>query len=72
LLEVYGGFLATLHPGAWKEVEAMAKTKRKGFDFQIEPLIEAVGLKRVIDAAGLDRVIAAVGIDRVIKEKTAM
>jgi hypothetical protein len=67
LLRAYGGFLATLHPGVWKEVEAMAKTKRQRFDFQIEPLIEAVGLKRVVDAAGLDRVIETVGLDRVIK-----
>src|SRR5271166_1858672 len=63
---MYGGFLETFHPEAWKKVEAMAKTKRKGFDFHIEALIEAVGLKRVIDAAGLDRVIEAVGLDRVI------
>jgi hypothetical protein len=67
LLEMYGGFLTVLHPEAWKEVESMAKTKRKGFDFELEPLFEAVGLKRVIDAAGLDRVIEAVGLDRVIE-----
>jgi hypothetical protein len=69
LLETYGGFLAVLHPEAWKEVEGMAKTKRKGFDFDLEPLFEAVGLKRVIEAAGLDRVIATVGIKRIIQEK---
>ena len=52
LMERYSGFLATLHPSVWKEVEAMAKTKRGGFDFDFEPLIQAVGAKRVIEAVG--------------------
>jgi hypothetical protein len=66
LVETYGGFLAVLHPEAWKEVEGMAKTKRRTFDFQLEPLFEAVGLKRVIDTIGLDRVIDTIGLDRVM------
>jgi hypothetical protein len=53
----------------WKEVEAMAKRKRKEFDFQLEPLFEAVGIERVIETVGLDRVIATFGIVRIVKEK---
>ena len=70
LVRTYGGFLATLHPGAWKEVEAMAKTKSKGFDFDMDAvveLIERVGTARVIEGIGLERVIQAVGVDRVIE-----
>jgi hypothetical protein len=66
LQHLYGGWLASLHPLAWKEVEAMARRAGKGVVFDLEPAIEAMGLDRIIDTVGIDRVIDTVGIDRVI------
>ncbi len=64
----YGGMLATLHPEAWKEVETMPRVKRKAFDFDINALVELVGVKRVVDAIGAENVIKEVGLKRVIDE----
>jgi hypothetical protein len=68
LQHLYGGWLASLHPTAWKEIEAMARTMRKRLDFDIRPAVESLGLDRVIDQVGIDRVIDQVGIDRVIEQ----
>ncbi len=64
----YGGVLATLHPEAWKEVETMPGVKRKRFDFDINALVELVGMKRVVDAIGIANVIKEVGAKKVIEE----
>ncbi len=61
LWEEYGGWLAVLHEKAYQGVEVMAKTKRRKFDFNLAPLIEAVGERRVIDALGKKKVIEALG-----------
>jgi hypothetical protein len=44
-----------------------ANCVRGGFDFHLEPLIKAVGLKRVVEAAGVERVVEAAGVERVIQ-----
>src|SRR5581483_287751 len=62
----YGGWLATLHPQAWKEVEKMARTAKKRLVLDIRPAVETLGLDRVIEQVGLDRVIEQIGLDRVI------
>jgi hypothetical protein len=67
LQQRYGGWAATLHPAAWKEVEAMAKTAGKALQIDLRPAIESLGLDRVLDQVGIDRVIDEVGIDRVIE-----
>lgn len=61
----YGGWLATLQSDVWEEVEAMAKTKRKKFDFDFGPLVETVGLKPVLDAFGAERVMKELGPEQV-------
>jgi hypothetical protein len=68
LRERYGGWLASLHPTAWREVEDMARTAGKKLELDLRPAIEYLGLARVIDQVGLDRVIEQVGIDRVIAQ----
>ncbi|HEV3255372.1 MAG TPA: hypothetical protein VG013_00700 [Gemmataceae bacterium] len=67
LQQLYGGWVASLHPGAWKEVEAMARTAGKTLNIDLRPAIEMLGLDRVIEQVGIDRVIEQVGIDRVIE-----
>ncbi len=68
LQQLYGGWLATLHPAAWKEIETVARTMGKKALFDIRPAIESLGLDRVIEQVGLDRVIEQVGLDRVIEQ----
>jgi hypothetical protein len=63
----YGGWLATLHPEAWKEVEAMARTAGKKLKLDLQPAIDYLGLDRVIDQIGLDRLIDHVGENELIK-----
>jgi hypothetical protein len=67
LQERYGGWLASLHPAAWKEIETMARTAGKKVDIDLRPAIEYLGLGRVIEQVGVDRVIEQVGIDRMVE-----
>jgi hypothetical protein len=66
LQQQYAGWLASLHPAAWREIEAMARTAGKKLKMDLRPAIDYLGLDRVIAQVGIDRVIAQVGIDRVI------
>lgn len=68
LQQLYGGWLANLHPTAWKEIEAMARAAGKKLLFDVRPAIEYLGLDKVIEQVGVDRVIEQVGIDRVIEQ----
>ena len=67
LQSVYGGWMATLHPAAWKEVEAMARTARRPFRIDVLPAIEHLGLRQVIDQIGLSRVIEVIGEKEFLK-----
>jgi hypothetical protein len=67
LQQLYGGWLASLHPTAWKEIETMARTMGKRLTFDIRPAIESLGLDRVIDQVGIDRVIEQIGEKELIK-----
>jgi hypothetical protein len=67
LQERYAGWLASPHPAAWKEVEAMARASRKGLQIDLRPAIEVLGLDFVIEQIGRDRVIEALGDKEVIK-----
>ncbi len=73
LWERYGGWLASLHQEAYKEVVNMAKTSKRGFNPSLDAVIETmgmdwviehVGLKRVLDQAGMRRVLDEVGVDK--------
>ncbi len=68
LQRLYGGWLASLHPAAWREIEDMARTMGKRLEFDIRPAIESLGLDRVIEPVGLDRLVEQAGIDRIIEE----
>jgi hypothetical protein len=61
-------WVASLHPALAEELLTMAKSKEKGFDFHLEPLIRIVGLKRVIDVVGPKRVLEELGPKRVLEE----
>ncbi len=70
--------LPVLHPGLLKEIVAMARTKTKWPQPDLEPLVELMGgmeavvrklgVKRVIDEVGVRRVLDEVGVKRVIDE----
>jgi hypothetical protein len=67
LQQRYGGWVASLHPTAWKEVEAMAKATGIPLPIDLRPAIESLGLDRVLEQIGIDRVIEQIGPDRVIE-----
>ncbi|HVS35177.1 MAG TPA: hypothetical protein VMS17_06310, partial [Gemmataceae bacterium] len=64
----YGGWLASLHPAAWREVEAMARTAGKKFEIDLRPAIEYLGLKQVVEQVGLARVIEEFGAKQVVEQ----
>lgn len=53
----YAGWLASLHPAVWKEVEAMARTAGRKLNIDLRPAIEYLGLKQVIEQVGVERVV---------------
>ena len=69
----YGGWLAALHPQAYRGVLHMAKAKKEKFGFDLEPLVETMGLDWVLDKLGVDRVVNELGPDPLIEhlEKTS-
>jgi hypothetical protein len=67
-LEAYGGLFAALHPAAWKEVKAMARTKRAGLQFDLRPIVEELGLEKLIEQIGKKEVIEQIGKKEVIKQ----
>jgi hypothetical protein len=68
LQQLYGGWLASLHPAAWKEAELMARTTGKRLIFDIRPAIDSLGWEEVLKQVGWARVIEQVGVDRFIQE----
>jgi hypothetical protein len=67
LQQLYGGWLATLHPAAWKEILTMARTAGKKPLFDIRPAIDSLGLDFVLEQVGIDRVIQQVGKKELIR-----
>ncbi len=68
LQQLYGGWMASLHAAAWKEIEAMARRTGKGLNIDMEAAIDAMGLDRIIEQVGAQRVIEEIGTKRVIEE----
>jgi hypothetical protein len=64
----YGGWVAGLHPAAWREVEAMARATGKALQIDLRPAIESLGLGHVLEQVGIRRVIEEVGLQRVLDE----
>jgi hypothetical protein len=65
-VESYGGVFAALHPAAWKEVKAMARSK--GLDWDLRPIVEELGLDKVIEKLGKKEVIEQIGKKEVIEQ----
>ena len=67
LAQRYGGWVATLHPRAWREIDAMVRKARKVPTIDFRPAIEMYGLDYVIEQAGLDQVAEALGPERMVE-----
>jgi len=68
LQQLYGGWMASLHNSAWKEIEAMVRKTGKGLKIDLRPAIESLGLGHVIEQVGTRRVIEEIGSKRFIEE----
>jgi hypothetical protein len=67
LQQLYGGWMASLHSSAWKEIEVMVRRTGKGLNIDLEAAIDAMGLDRIIDTVGIERVIEILGAKRVME-----
>jgi len=56
-LDVYGTLFAALHPAAWKELVSMARTKQESFHFDLQPLVDEMGLANIIQQLGKKKLI---------------
>jgi hypothetical protein len=63
----YGGWLATLHPAAWEEVEIMALAAGRAPMIDLRPVIEKLGLKELIRQVGVERVIEHIPMKELVK-----
>jgi hypothetical protein len=66
--DMYGSWLAYLHPNLWEEVQRMIRTTGIEPTLDLKPLIDIVGLKQFIDQVGLKQVIDQVGLKQVIDQ----
>jgi hypothetical protein len=67
LWERYGGWLASLHPTAYEEVQGMARQTREPLRLDLTPIVKTMGMKWVIEQLGAKRVIEELGVPRVIE-----
>ena len=70
LWEMYAPILGTLHANVWTEAKRMARSKKKNVEdyFNLQPLIDTVGVAKVAQAVGVKPLIDELGIDAVVKE----
>jgi hypothetical protein len=77
LWDRYGGWLASLHPAAYEEVQGMARKTKEPLRLDLTPIVKTMGMdwvidhlgtKQVIDHLGTKRVIEHLGLKRVINE----
>jgi hypothetical protein len=68
LWERYGGWLASLHPAAYEEVQGMARKTTKPLRLDLTPIIKTMGMEWLIEHVGAKRVIEQLGAKRVVKE----
>jgi hypothetical protein len=64
----YGGWLSTLHPAVFEELEAMAQKLGRRLPIDFRPVIDKLGVSAVIDQVGVDRVIAAIGENELMEK----
>jgi hypothetical protein len=66
-VEAYGSSFAGLHPAAWREVKAMAKSRRGGPKMDLDAVVDFVGgLDNMIKNLGERQLLEQMGIDRIL------
>jgi hypothetical protein len=68
LWERYGGWLASLHPAAYGEVEGMARQTTKPLRLDLTPIVQTMGMDWVVEQLGAKRVVELLGVRRVVDE----
>jgi hypothetical protein len=68
LWDRYGGWLASLHPAAYEEVQGMARQTKRPFRLDLTPIVKTMGMEWVIEQLGAKRVIEQLGARRVIEQ----
>jgi hypothetical protein len=68
LWERYSGWLASLHPAVYEEVEGMARQTRGPLRLDLSPIVRTMGMEWVIEQLGAERVIEQLGAERVIEQ----
>src|SRR5205085_64585 len=63
----YGGWLASLHPAVFAEVEDMARKPKNPPFLDLSVVIEKMGLPFVIEQAGVERVAEFLGTKKLIQ-----
>jgi hypothetical protein len=72
LWERYGGWLASLHPAAYQEVENMAKQTRGPLRLDLTPIVESMGMDWVLQQLGPERVLQHLGPRQLIDQLGGM
>jgi hypothetical protein len=67
LWERYGGWLASLHPAAYEEVQGMARQSRQPLRLDLTPIVRTMGMDWVIRQLGAERVIEHLGAREVVQ-----
>jgi hypothetical protein len=67
LWERYGGWLASLHPARFKEVQGMARQSKGALRLDLTPIVEMMGIGWVIEQLGAKQVIEHLGAKQVIE-----
>jgi hypothetical protein len=65
-LNTYGSLFAALHPHTWKEVKAMAKSRRRKLEFDVRPWVETLGLPELIRQIGPDTVLEGMAAAEIV------
>jgi hypothetical protein len=68
LWERYGGWLASLHPALFREVQGMAKQGKRSLGLDLTPVIETMGMQWLIEHVGVKKLIEELGTKRFIEQ----
>ena len=66
--DLYGPWLAFLHPAIWEEVQRMVRASGTEPTLDLRPLIELVGYEQAMDQLDLKRILDALGAKRIVDE----
>jgi hypothetical protein len=65
-VDAYASLFAVVHPQVWREVEAMARQRRRGFEIDLRPAIEELGIDKVIRQIGEDELVRHIGVKKLL------